>query len=122
MCQKAVNDVADDATEIQKNIFPENMDDFLPEIERTTSIKSNGTISQKIYTSDSIRIRAEKHSLLDGEIYNPRHHGTHYHVEQRIDINKSWNNPKNIRKIYPQAYAKGKGSGFLPGEELPRTD
>lgn len=62
----------------------------MPKIYRDKVTKPNGTVSQTIYTSDKVRIRAEQHPLLDGEVYNPRHHGVHYHVEYRIDTSKSW--------------------------------
>ncbi|MCY7008659.1 hypothetical protein OCK72_08405 [Fusobacterium simiae] len=102
-----------------KNVFPSNPDDFLPEISRNKIIKSNGTVSQTIQTSDGIRIRAEQHPLLSGEVYNPRHHGVHYHIEYKVDLTKSWNNKKNILKLYPDGYINGSGSGFLPGEAFP---
>lgn len=105
-----------------KNVFPNNPDDLLPEIPRNKVVKSNGTTSQTIHTSDRMRIRAEKHPLEPGDIYNPRHHGTHYHVEYRIDVNKSWNNPRNVRKVHPNGYTPGGGTGFLPGETFPGTN
>ena len=103
-----------------KNVFPDNPDDLLPEIPRNKVIKDNGTASQVIQTSDSIRIRAEQHTLLPGETYNPRHHGVHYHVEYKADSTKSWNNKKNIKKWYPEGYTPGAGSGFIPGESFPK--
>ena len=102
-----------------KDAFPDNPDDLLPEIPRDKVTKSNGTTSQTIYTSDSVRIRAEQHPLLQGEVYNPRHHGVHYHVEFRVDTSKSWNNKNNVIKFYPGGYVKGSGTGFLPGEIFP---
>lgn len=93
---------------------------MLPELPRTKVTKSNGTISQIIQTSDNVRIRAEQHPLLPGEIYNPRHHGVHYHVEYRFDSTKSWNNKNNVWKCYPNGYTLGTGTGFLPGEVFPR--
>lgn len=103
-----------------KNVFPENPDDLLPEIARDKITKPNGTVSQTIYPSDHIRIRAEQHPLLSGEIYNPRHHGTHYHVEYRIDSSRSWNNRNNVIKLHPNGYTLGSGTGFLPGEMFPK--
>lgn len=91
----------------------------MPEIYRDKVTKPNGTVSQTIYTSDKVRIRAEQHPLLDGEVYNPRHHGVHYHVEYRIDTSKSWNNKGNVGKYHPQGYTKGDGTGFIPGEYFP---
>lgn len=86
---------------------------MLPEIPRMKVTKANGTTSQTIQTSDNIRIRAEQHPLLPGEIYNPRHHGVHYHVD------KSWNNKNNVKKWYPEGYTHGLGSGFITGEAFP---
>ncbi len=102
-----------------KNVFPSNPDDLLPEISRNKITKPNGTISQTIYTSDGFRIRAEQHALLPGEVYNPRHHGVHYHLEYKVDLTKSWNNKNNVHKLYPNGYTNGSGSGFLPGEAFP---
>lgn len=105
--------------EISVGKFPENPDDLLPEIPRDKVTKSNGGTSQKIPTSDNVRIRAETHPLEPGEIYNPRHHGQHYHVEYKIDPSKSWNNKNNVQKVYPPGYTRGSGTGFLPGEDFP---
>ena len=103
-----------------QNVFPENPDDLLPEISRNKVTKANGTTSQTIQTSDNIRIRAEQHPLSPGEIYNPRHHGIHYHVEYKVDPTKSWNNKNNVKKWYPEGYVSGAGSGFIPGEVFPK--
>jgi hypothetical protein len=84
-----------------KNVFPSNPDDLLPEISRNKITKPNGKISQTIYTSDGFRIRAERHALLSGEVYNLRHHGVHYHLEYKVDLTKSWNNKNNVHKFYP---------------------
>ena len=105
--------------EISVGKFPENPDDLLPEIPRDKVTKSNGGTSQKIPTSDNVRIRAETHPLEPGETYNPRHHGQHYHVEYKIDPSKSWNNKNNVQKVYPPGYTRGSGTGFLPGEDFP---
>ena len=112
--QNEVSKVANSGNEV-KNVFPSNPDDLLPEISRNKITKPNGTISQTIYTSDGFRIRAEQHALLPGEVYNPRHHGVHYHLEYKVDLTKSWNNKNNVHKLYPN----GSGSGFLPGEAFP---
>ena len=82
----------------------------------------NGTTSQTIYTSDKLRIRAEEHPLYEGETYNPRHHGVHYHVEYRNDPSLSWNNKNNVNKYYPDGYTPGSGTGFLPGEKYPGSN
>ena len=125
-CCGAVNkadniiDVAKKSGSNPKNVFPDNPDDLLPEIPRNKVTKANGTTSQTIQTSDNIRIRAEQHPLLPGETYNPRHHGVHYHVEYKVDPAKSWNNKNNVNKWYPDGYTPGAGSGFIPGEPLPK--
>ena len=99
----------------QRNVavaaFPADPADLLPEIARNAR--------GQILPSDFIRIRPEQHALQPGEIFAPRHHGQHYHVEIRIDPAKSWNNPKNVIKIKPPGYTPGEGTGFLPGEPLP---
>ncbi len=102
------------------NKFPSDPNDLLPEIPRKAKVKANGSTSQEIYTSDNLRIRAETHPLEPGEIYNPRHHGQHYHVEKRLDPNKSWNNKNNVEKVYPPGYTPGSGTGFIPGEDFPK--
>lgn len=109
-------------TSNKNNTFPENPDDFMPEIERDKITKANGTTSQTIYTSDKLRIRAEEHPLYEGETYNPRHHGVHYHVEYRNDPSLSWNNKNNVNKYYPDGYTPGSGTGFLPGEKYPGSN
>ena len=95
--------------------FPSNPVDFLPDIPR--KVKPNGDMV--IQTCNKIRIRVETHPLKPGETYAPRHHGTHYHVDIRLDISKSWNNPKNVQKVLPPGYKPGQGTGFLPGEPIP---
>ncbi|WP_124065275.1 RHS repeat-associated core domain-containing protein [Clostridium sp. E02] len=114
---KKANEGSGKETSVGK--FPENPDDLLPEIPRDKVTKSNGGTSQKIPTSDNVRIRAETHPLEPGETYNPRHHGQHYHVEYKIDPSKSWNNKNNVQKVYPPGYTSGSGTGFLPGEDFP---
>jgi len=91
--------------------FPKNADDLLPNLPRNNK--------GQIITSDKVRIRPEQHPLKSGETYSPRHHGQHYHVEIRKDVNKSWNNKDNIIKIKPENYNHGEGTGFLPGEQFP---
>ena len=119
--KKLTNRLAGGSQTNNKNVFPENPDDLLPEITRNKVTKSNGTTSQTIYTSDSLRIRAEQHPIFEGEKFNARHHGVHYHVEYRSDILKSWNNRGNVAKYYPEGYSKGGGTGFLPGESFPQN-
>ncbi len=65
--------------------------------------------------SRSIRL----HPLRQGETYNARHHGQHYHVDIRRDPMLSWNNRNNVIKLKPEGYSSGSGTGFLPGEKFP---
>ena len=101
------------------NRFPSNPDDLLPEITRDKIVNKNGTQRQTIYTSDHVRIRAEQHPMEPGDVYNPRHHGVHYHVEIRTNSSLSWNNANNVYKLHPKNYTPGSGTGFLPGEQYP---
>lgn len=91
--------------------FPANPDNLLPGLPRSPR--------GHIHPNSRTRIRPERHDLKPGETYNPRHHGQHYHVEIRLDVNKSWNNPGNVIKIKPHGYKLGSGTGFLPGEKFP---
>ncbi len=92
--------------------FPENPAELLPDLPRDRK--------GHIYASDQVRIRPEKHAMeKPGDVFNPRHHGQHYHVEGKINHQKSWNNEKNIYIIKPNEYEYGKGTGFLPGEYFP---
>ena len=68
--------------------------------------------------NDNMRIRPEKHVLEQGKIFNPRHHGQHYHVESKIDPNMPWTK-SNRYKLKPENYQYGEGTGFLPGEYFP---
>ena len=86
--------------EERKNVFPKNPKDLCP-----------GAVRDRkgyIYTSDKIRIKPEKHILESGEIYNPRHHGQHYHIEVRTNASKSWNNKKYKYYIKPEGYQEGR--------------
>lgn len=94
-----------------KYVFPENPNDFLPDLPRDRK--------GYIYPSDYIRIRPEKHDMKVGEIYNPRHHGQHYHIEGQEIKKLSWNNKKNTYCIEPNNYKRGDGTGFFPGEPFP---
>ncbi|QPJ62212.1 MAG: hypothetical protein G3M70_10155 [Candidatus Nitronauta litoralis] len=99
------------AAKNNRNRFPENPDDLLPDLPRDAK--------GRIYPSDKVRIRPEKHPVKPGETYSPRHHGQHYHVETRTDPTKSWNNKNNTTKVKPPEYQRGEGTGFLPGEKFP---
>lgn len=92
-------------------VFPKDPKDLLPNLPRD----SKGYI----YAADNLRIRPEQHMIKPGEIYNPRHHGLHYHVETRRNPLFSWNSRKNRIKLKPEDYSPGSGTGFLPGEEFP---
>lgn len=65
-----------------------------------------------------MRIRPEIHKMKSGDVYCPRHHSLHYHVEYRINSG-GWANPENVIKFKPQNYKPGDGTGFLPGEFFP---
>ena len=41
---------------------------------------------------------------MSGEVYNPRHHGVHYHLEYKVDLTESWNDKNNVHKFYPNGY------------------
>ena len=94
-----------------KNVFPKNPAKFLP----------NAIRDKKgyIYASDKIRIKPHKHPLKAGDIYNPRHHGQHYHVEIRTDVSRSWRNENCTYYLKPDNYKNGMGTGFIPGELFP---
>jgi hypothetical protein len=71
--------------------FPENPNELLSELPRDRK--------GRIFPCDKIRIRPEKHAMGPNEVYNPRHHGQHYHVEvlhrsreggTKINILKPW--------------------------------
>jgi hypothetical protein len=91
--------------------FPENPADLLKELPRDRK--------GRIYANNNLRIRPEKHHLKSGDIFNPRHHGQHYHIEMRRNINQSWGNYDNIEILKPFNYQPGQGTGFLPGELFP---
>ncbi len=95
---------------LPKNVFPENPKDLLPQLPRDHK--------GRIYTADNIRIRPEKHAFETADVYNPRHHEQHYHVEYRAHPLEPWKKT-NIRKCKPENYNLGDGTGFLPGERFP---
>lgn len=53
------------------------------------------------------------------KLINPRHHGQHYHIENRRDPSRRWGRRDNIEKIKPEGYKPGDGTGFMPGETFP---
>jgi RHS repeat-associated protein len=70
--------------------------------------------------NSNTRIRFESHPGDAGN-FTPRHHGEHYHVENKPS-NLSWNQAKKqglIQKVKPDGYVPGYGTGFLPGEAYP---
>lgn len=99
-----------DNTDEEENVFPDNPDDLLPDLERDKK--------GRIHPAENIRIRPEKHNWKDGDTYNPRHHGQHYHIETRKDPTGNWGK-RNIEKLKPQGYDHGRGTGYLPGEPFP---
>jgi len=91
--------------------FPRNPKDLLKDLPRDTK--------GRIYPNDRLRIKPEQHPLKAGEVFCPRHHGQHYHLEVRVDPSKSWNNKGNTYYLKPPDYIPGEGTGFLPGELFP---
>ena len=71
-----------------------------------------------LYPNELTRIRPEQHGLQPGDVFNPRHHGLHYHVEVRPTPGTGWNN-SSVRKLLPPGYTPRGGTGFLPGEPFP---
>lgn len=69
-----------------------------------------------------MRIRIEQHPLEPGKVFNPRHHGLHYHIEIKTDASKNWqwHNRKNKQEyLKPDNYDDGSGTGCIPGEYFP---
>lgn len=100
--------------EVETWRFPNNPNELLKDLPRDRK--------GRIYTSDNLRIRPEKHHLNQGDAYNPRHHGQHYHIETRRNSNLSWENYNNIEILKPSHYKPGEGTGFIPGEPYPGID
>lgn len=94
-----------------KNVFPSDPNKLLPELARDAK--------GHIYPATNLRIRPEQHMMEPGEIFNPRHHGFHYHVETMRNPASGWNITKNVKKFKPEGYTTGSGTGFLPGECFP---
>lgn len=91
--------------------FPENPNNLLRDLPRD--------VKGRIYANDNLRIRPEKHHFKTGDVYNPRHHGQHYHIETRRNPKTSWKKDDNIEILKPPGYTPGSGTGFLPGEFFP---
>ena len=85
-----------------------------------SGVRSGNPSNKTTWESDDglTRYRYEEHPIEPGETYNPRHHGPHFHVEDRPSTGTGWNNGA-VTKQYPPGYTPGGGTGFLPGEFLP---
>ncbi|MDP1978675.1 RHS repeat domain-containing protein, partial [Undibacterium sp.] len=96
---------------VEKNRFPEDPNDLLPELPRDDK--------GYIYPATNLRIRCEKHVFKEGDTYCARHHELHYHVEARRNLeNSSWKS-RNRDIFTPENYQAGEATGFLPGEKFP---
>ncbi|MFC2146804.1 RHS repeat domain-containing protein, partial [Acidobacteriota bacterium] len=107
--------------------FPEDPNVFTKQmgVEPTkVSVTQHGTTRMVWEPNSNTRIRFESHpeGLKVGDPgYNPRHHGSHYHIEIKPN-NMTWNKAKKknlIKKIKPEDYVPGMGTGLLPNEKLP---
>jgi hypothetical protein len=106
--------------------FPEDPNVFTKQlgVEPKVSVTQHGTTRMVWEPNSNTRIRFESHpeGLMVGDPgFNPRHHGSHYHIEIKPD-NMTWNQAKRqnlIKKIKPENYVPGMGTGFLPYEKLP---
>jgi len=85
-----------------------------------SGVRSGNPSNKTTWESDDglTRYRYEEHPTEPGETYNPRHHGPHFHVEDRPSTGTGWNNGA-VTKQYPPGYTPGGGTGFLPGEFFP---
>ena len=98
------------------NSFSSNPKDMLTDVPSKMTPKGNIKWEPNQYTR--IQYHPER-NVKPNEIFNPRHHSSHYHVELRIDALKGWNAPNNLIKVTPPGYTVGSGTGFLPGELFP---
>jgi len=106
------------------NKFPDDPNALTQQlgIEPRVSRTQDDTLRLRWQVSSRLRIRYESHPHgLDPNDanWNPRHHGTHYHIEIRVDPNRGWNAPGNVKKVQPEGYTPGSGTGFVPGETYP---
>ena len=85
-----------------------------------SGVRSGNPSNKTTWESDDglTRYRYEEHPTEPGETYNSRHHGPHFHVEDRPSTGTGWNNGA-VTKQYPPGYTPGGGTGFLPGEFFP---
>ncbi|OCG38875.1 hypothetical protein A9G29_10280 [Gilliamella sp. Fer2-1] len=70
--------------------------------------------------NSNTRIRYESHPS-DSGIFNPHHHGEHYHIDIKPN-NLTWNQAKRqnaIQKGKPEDYRPDHGTSFLSGEKHP---
>ncbi|MEA2245035.1 MAG: hypothetical protein QOD24_4591, partial [Solirubrobacteraceae bacterium] len=107
-----------------RTIFPATADEMTARLgvqPSFTGVTPDGTPRVRWETTPTRRITMESHpeGLGPGDPgFNPRHHGTHYHVQERPTPTTGWNNPA-VTKLHPPGYTPGSGTGFLPGERFP---
>jgi RHS repeat-associated protein len=95
---------------------PEEMDNVMGRPGVRSGNPSNKTTWE---TPDGLkRYRYEEHPAEEGESFNARHHGPHFHVEERPSQSVGWSN-QAVTKLHPPGYTPGGGTGFLPGEHIP---
>ena len=105
-------------------MFPHTADEFTAQLGVEPSFQGttpDGTPRTRWQPNDLTRITMESHpeGLSPGDPgFNPRHHGTHYHVQVRPTPTTGWNNSA-VYKVHPPGYTPGSGTGFLPGEPFP---
>ncbi len=102
--------------------FPSNLKDLTASlgVEPKVSTTQHGTTRMVWEPNSNTRIRYESHPGDEG-VFNPRHHGEHYHIEVKPD-NLTWNQAKkqnSIQKVKPENYKPGHVTGFLPNEKHP---
>ena len=107
-----------------RNVFPHTADEFTAQLGVEPSFQGvtpDGTPRTRWQPNELTRISMESHpeGLSPGDPgFNPRHHGTHYHVQVRPTPTTGWNNSA-VYKVHPPGYTPGSGTGFLPGEPFP---
>jgi hypothetical protein len=107
-----------------RDIFPATPDEMTSRLGVSpsyTGVTLDGTPRVRWEPAPTRRITMESHpeGLSPGDAgFNPRHHGTHYHVQERPTPTTGWNNAA-VNKLHPPGYTPGSGTGFLPGERFP---
>ncbi|WP_141675282.1 MULTISPECIES: hypothetical protein [unclassified Gilliamella] len=102
--------------------FPKNPNDLskILGIEPKVTTTQHETTRMVWEPNSNTRIRYE--SLpSDSGIFNPHHHGEHYHIDIKPN-NLTWNQAKRqnaIQKGKPEDYRPNHGTSFLPGEKHP---